>query len=67
MGLLSYIHRTCLAPRKLKGKCEGKLKNDLKINYFYMVLQTHLSYFITSILKLNNLKLYKFLTDFSYT
>ena len=43
------------------------LKIDLKlINYFYTLLQTHLTYFPTFKERLNNLKLHKFLTNFNY-
>ena len=45
-------------------KSEKKLKIDLKlIKYFYVLLQTNISYFTSSMQRLNNLKIYKFLIN----
>ena len=58
--------------RKSRGKVKGKkkqmkIKIDLKsINYFYMLFQTRLTYFSFSMERSNNLKIYKFLTNFNY-
>ena len=43
-----------------------KIKKIKSINYFYIFFQTHLTYSNFSIIKLNNLKIYKFLTNFNY-
>ena len=45
-------------------KSEKKLKIDLKlIKYFYVLLQTNISYFTSFMQRLNNLKIYKFLIN----
>ena len=47
--------------KKKKEKISLKL-----INHIYILLQTHLIYFYSSIEPLNNLKICKFLTNFVY-
>ena len=53
----------------MKEKKMRKENNKIKlklINYFYMLLLIHFAYFYYFISKLNNLKIYKILTNFNY-
>ena len=68
--------RLCLVFEKIKGKCKRKkIRRKIRrkekiclklINHIYILLQTHLIYFYSSIEPLNNLKICKFLTNFVY-
>ena len=43
-----------------------KNKNRVKSDFFYLTPKTHFIYFNSSIRRLNNLKIYKFLSNFIY-
>ena len=71
---------TLLVLENFEGKCKRKkieekkkkkrkwkiIKNSFKVNNFYMLTQTHLTYFNYFIKILNNLKILKFLTNYNY-